>query len=73
MLPWLLLLPWLFPLLAATLFPTGRSKIVIVVEDDPAPLIDVLKIGIGRLASPVAPVIDEVPLNGAKMSRLNGA
>jgi hypothetical protein len=52
-----------------------RSNTVIVVVDDgeAIPLIDALRIGIGRLIFPVALVNDEVPLNGAKMSRLNGA
>ena len=73
-LPWLLLLPWLLslPLLAAAEFPTGRSKTVIVVEEEgDAPGTDVLMIGV-RAASPVVPVNDEVPPNGANTSRPNG-
>jgi hypothetical protein len=64
--PVLLLLPWLLslPLLAEPEFPVGTSKtVIVVVEDGDGPAIDALMIGV-RLASPVAPVNDELPPNG---------
>jgi hypothetical protein len=63
------------PLLLAAAVLTGTSKIVIVVVDEgeAISLFVALRIGTGRPMFPVAPVNDEVPPNGAKMSRLNGA
>lgn len=68
--------PELPVLLAAAALVLGvRSKMVIVVVDEgeAIELIDALRIGVGRLMSPLALVNDELPPNGAKMSRLNGA
>ena len=53
-------------LLAVAVFPAGRSKTLIVVEDDASPLIDAVKMGLR------SPVIAELPPKGAKTSRPNG-
>jgi len=50
-----------------------RSNTVIVVGDDcPGAVNEPLKIGLGSML-PLEPVKEEMPLNGAKMSRLKGA